>query len=119
VLNPDIVVRSRGVMEKCSMCAQRIYDGKRAAALAGTEVKDGSIQPACAQSCPTNAIIFGDRNDKESKVARLEQDPRNYAVLAEINTRPTVTYLTKVRNRPTKDTELLRADGHGHEEGAH
>lgn len=119
VLNPDIVVRSRGVMEKCSMCAQRIYEGKRSAALAGTDVKDGSIQPACAQSCPTNAIIFGDRNDKESKVARLEQDPRNYAVLAEINTRPTVTYLTKVRNRPPKESELVLERGHGHEAEAH
>jgi molybdopterin-containing oxidoreductase family iron-sulfur binding subunit len=105
VLNPDITVRSRGVMEKCSMCAQRIYDGKREAALHNVPIKDGSIQPACAQTCPTQAISFGDQNDQESRVAKLLTDPRNYAVLAEINTKPAVTYLTKVRNRPTKDYE--------------
>ena len=114
-LNPDLVVRSRGVMEKCSMCAQRIYEGKRNAALNNEDVKDGNIQTACAQSCPTDAIMFGDRNDKKSVVARLEKDPRNYQVLAEINTRPTVTYLTKVRNRPAKASELaLEHDGHDH-----
>ncbi|MCB9892845.1 MAG: 4Fe-4S dicluster domain-containing protein [Planctomycetes bacterium] len=117
VLNPDVVVRSRGVMEKCSMCAQRIYEGKRSAALANEDVKDGNIQTACAQTCPTDAIMFGDRNDAKSTVARLEKDPRNYAVLAEINTRPTVTYLTKVRNRPAKKSGLaLEHDGHSHEE---
>jgi Fe-S-cluster-containing dehydrogenase component len=119
VLNPDVVVRSRGVMEKCSMCAQRIYEGKRNAALAGTKVEDGSINTACAQTCPTDAIVFGDRNDKESAIARLAKDPRNYQVLAELNTDPTVTYLTKVRNRPAKATELKRHDdghaGHDHD----
>lgn len=116
VLNPDIVVRSRGVMEKCSMCAQRIYDGKREAALHGTKIADGAIQPACAQTCPTNAITFGDQNDPEHRVNKLLKDPRNYAVLAEINTRPAVTYLTKVRNRPAKESELkLAANDHGHD----
>ncbi|MCA8916046.1 MAG: 4Fe-4S dicluster domain-containing protein [Planctomycetes bacterium] len=116
-LNPDLVVRSRGVMEKCSMCAQRIYEGKRNAALNNEDVKDGNIQTACAQTCPTDAIMFGDRNDAKSTVARLEKDPRNYAVLAEINTRPAVTYLTKVRNRPAKKSELaLEHDAHAHEE---
>jgi len=116
VLNPDVVVRSRGVMEKCSMCAQRIYEGKRNAALAGTTVIDGSIKTACAQTCPTQAIVFGDRNDKDSAVARLSKDPRNYQLLAEINTDPTVTYLTKVRNRPAKESELKRHDAHaGHD----
>jgi Fe-S-cluster-containing dehydrogenase component len=109
VLNPDIVVRSRGVMEKCSMCAQRIYDGKREASLHGTKIEDGAITPACAQTCPTQAITFGDLNDEDHRVARLLKDPRSYAVLAEINTRPGVTYLTKVRNRPAKESELKLA----------
>lgn len=113
-INPDVVVRSRGVMEKCSMCAQRIYEGKRNAALGETVVKDGDITPACAQTCPTQAIVMGDQNDEDTRVAQLLKDPRNYAVLAEINTRPAVTYLTKVRNRPAKETELVHADDHGH-----
>ncbi|MCA8917680.1 MAG: 4Fe-4S dicluster domain-containing protein [Planctomycetes bacterium] len=118
-INPDVVVRSRGVMEKCSMCAQRIYEGKRNAALHETEVNDGDITPACAQTCPTHAIVMGDQNDEDTRVAQLLKDPRNYAVLAEINTRPAVTYLTKVRNRAPKKSELAMEtegghDGHGH-----
>ncbi|MBX3460944.1 MAG: 4Fe-4S dicluster domain-containing protein [Planctomycetes bacterium] len=110
VLNPDISIRTQGVMEKCSMCAQRIYDGKRAAALHQTKVEDGSIRTACQQTCPTNAIVFGDQNDKDSVVAKLGRDGRNYAVLAEINTRPAVTYLTKVRNRKAKPHETAHEE---------
>jgi len=116
-INPDITPRSRGVMEKCSMCVQRIYEGKRVAALNDVEVKDGDITPACAQTCPTNAIVMGDLNDEDTRVAKLLKDPRNYAVLAEINTRPVVSYLTKVRNRPPKATELAlegKSNGEGH-----
>ncbi|MCC6466397.1 MAG: 4Fe-4S dicluster domain-containing protein [Planctomycetes bacterium] len=109
-LNPDVTVRTQGVMEKCSMCAQRIYEGKRNAARAGVKLPDGAIRTACQSSCPTNAIAFGDVNDKDSVVTRLLKDPRNYAVLAEINTRPAVTYLTKVRNRKAPPAP---ADGHG------
>jgi MoCo/4Fe-4S cofactor protein with predicted Tat translocation signal len=99
VLNPDVVVRSRGVMEKCSMCVQRIQGGKLEAKKAERKLKDGDIKTACQQACPTNAIIFGDLNDEESAVTKLrKEDERNYYVLEEIGTKPTLSYLTKVRN---------------------
>ncbi len=98
VLNPDVVVRTRGVMEKCSMCIQRIQEGKLEAKKAGTKVEDGKIQTACAQSCPTDAITFGDLHDENSAVAKLYKDERMYKVLDDIGIQPTVFYLTKVRN---------------------
>jgi MoCo/4Fe-4S cofactor protein with predicted Tat translocation signal len=99
VLNPDVVVRSRGVMEKCSMCVQRIQEGKLDAKKAERKLKDGEIKTACQQACPTNAIIFGDLNDEESAVTKLrKEDERNYYVLEEVGTKPTLSYLTKVRN---------------------
>jgi MoCo/4Fe-4S cofactor protein with predicted Tat translocation signal len=99
VLNPDVVVRSRGVMEKCSMCVQRIQGGKLEAKKAERKLKDGEIKTACQQACPTNAIVFGDLNDDSSEVAMLrKEDERNYYVLEEIGTKPTLSYLTKVRN---------------------
>jgi molybdopterin-containing oxidoreductase family iron-sulfur binding subunit len=99
VLNPDVVVRSRGVMEKCSMCVQRIQGGKLDAKKAERKLKDGEVKTACQQSCPTNAIIFGDLNDEESAVTKLrKEDERNFYVLEEIGTKPAVSYLTKVRN---------------------
>ncbi len=98
VLNPDVVVRSRGVMEKCSMCVQRIQGGKLEAKKAGRKVIDGEIQTACSQSCPTNAITFGDLHDPESAVAKAYADERMYKVLDDLGIQPTVFYLTKVRN---------------------
>jgi Fe-S-cluster-containing dehydrogenase component len=98
VLNPDVVVRSRGVMEKCSMCVQRIQAGKLDAKKAGKKVVDGDIQTACAQTCPTHAITFGDLNNPESAVSKLHQDERVYKVLDDVGVQPTVFYLTKVRN---------------------
>ncbi len=98
VLNPDVVVRSRGVMEKCTMCVQRIQYGKLEAKKAGRRPKNGEIITACAQTCPTNAIIFGDYNDPESDVAQLIKDERSYYLLEELNTQPSVFYQTKVRN---------------------
>lgn len=98
VLNPDVVVRSRGVMEKCSLCIQRIQSGKLKAKIAGETIKDGEINTACAQSCPTSAIIFGNSNDKDSRVAKLMTDERNYLLLADLDTQPNVFYMTKVRN---------------------
>jgi molybdopterin-containing oxidoreductase family iron-sulfur binding subunit len=99
VLNPDVTVRSRGVMEKCSMCVQRIQYGKLEAKKAGHRPIDGEINMACAQSCPTNAIIFGDYNDSESKVTKLSTDERAYHLLEELNVQPSVYYHTKVRNK--------------------
>ncbi|MDL1870787.1 4Fe-4S dicluster domain-containing protein [Deltaproteobacteria bacterium PRO3] len=98
-LNPDITVRSRGVMEKCSMCIQRIQEGKLQAKNEGRALQDGEIQMACQQSCPGKAIVFGDLNDPNSEISKLLKDERYYAVLEELNVRPAVGYLTKVRNK--------------------
>ncbi|WP_026897079.1 TAT-variant-translocated molybdopterin oxidoreductase [Daejeonella oryzae] len=98
VLNPDVTPRSRGVMEKCSMCIQRIQAGKLQAKLEKRPLKDGDVKVACQQTCPTNAIIFGDGNDPESEVSKALKSERTYYVLEEINTIPGVGYQTKVRN---------------------
>ena len=99
VLNPDVVVRSRGVMEKCSMCIQRIQYAKLEAKKKSSKVIDGSFTTACAQACPTGAITFGDVNDKKSKVAAAKEDKRAYHLLDEVGTQPSVFYQTKVRNK--------------------
>ena len=96
VLNPDVTVRSRGVMEKCSMCVQRIQVGKAAARREGRPLADGEIQTACQQSCPSRAIVFGDLSDPASAVSRAMTGPRAYTVLGELNTRPGVGYLARV-----------------------
>ncbi len=99
VLNPDVTVRSRGVIEKCSLCVQQIQGGKIAAKKAGTPVMDGAIETACSAGCPTNAITFGDLNDSKSKALALSQDERAYHMLEEIGVKPNVSYLARVRNR--------------------
>lgn len=98
VLNPDVVVRTRGVMEKCSLCVQRIQEGKLKAKKEGRKLADGEIQTACSQSCPTKAITIGDVNDSESMVAKQKENPRRYFLLEEVGIRPNVFYLTKIRN---------------------
>lgn len=98
VINPDVTVRTRGVMEKCSMCVQRIQAGKLTAKLEGRKIKDGEIQTACSQSCPADAIVFGDMNDPESKIAKHFAQQRSYTVLEELNVQPSVRYMTKIRN---------------------
>ena len=108
--NPDVTLRSRGVMEKCTFCSQRIELGKSKAKGEGRRVKDDDIRTACQDACPTNAITFGDVNNPASAVAKLQKHPRGYAVLEELNTRPAVTYLTKVRNRAAAKS----AGGEGH-----
>ena len=104
-LNPGVTVRSRGVMEKCSMCVQRISEGKIEAARRGEPLVEGAIQTACQQSCPARAIVFGDMNDPDSAIRAALKDPRRYGVLEELNIRPSVSYLRMVRNRETADPE--------------
>jgi len=102
--NPDVSVRSRGVMEKCTYCVQRIsehrIDTETASVREGKpiKIKDGELQTACQQSCPAEAIVFGNINDPESKVSKLKALSRNYSLLGELNTRPRTTYLAEVRN---------------------
>jgi molybdopterin-containing oxidoreductase family iron-sulfur binding subunit len=98
VLNPDVTVRSRGVMEKCSMCVQRIQAGKLTAKKEGRPVQDGEIVTACADACPTNAITFGDLNDKASANRKKSQNVRSYNAIEEVGAQPNIYYMTKVRN---------------------
>ncbi len=99
VLNPDVVVRSRGVMEKCTMCVQTIQAGKLSAKKAGRPVADGEIKTACQSACPTHAISFGDLNDADSKISEIRKDDKNFFLLEDIGVKPTVSYLLKVRNQ--------------------
>ncbi|MEX2089190.1 MAG: 4Fe-4S dicluster domain-containing protein, partial [Bacteroidota bacterium] len=99
-LNPDVTVRSKGVMEKCTFCVQRVVEGKNNAKMEGRPVADGEITTACQQACPAQAIVFGDLKDPESNVNRLREKnkPRGYRVLEELNTQPAVVYLKEIRS---------------------
>ena len=99
VLNPDVTVRAKGVIEKCSFCVQRIQEKKLKAKLENRKLHDGDIKTACQQACPANAIVFGDLNDKNSEVAKLFKQKRRYHLLEELHTLPSVGYLTKVKNK--------------------
>jgi molybdopterin-containing oxidoreductase family iron-sulfur binding subunit len=94
-LNPDVSVREVGVMEKCTFCVQRINGAKRDAKAAGRPLQDGDVTPACAQACPAQAIVFGDLNDPDSRVARLSRSPRGSQLLGDLGTQPKVTYLSR------------------------
>jgi molybdopterin-containing oxidoreductase family iron-sulfur binding subunit len=121
VLNPDVTVRARGVMEKCTMCVQRIQSGKLAARREDRRPVDGEINTACASACPADAIVFGDMNDPNSRITAMLQlqeekdekgriekvvnEDRAYHVLEEINVNPNVWYFTKIRNKEKQTTE--------------
>ncbi len=117
VLNPDVSVRGRGVMEKCTYCIQRVQNGKVNARSEGRRVEDGEIQSACQVACPTQAIVFGDIKDPASTVTRLQKDPRAYAMLEELNTKPRTLFLARVRNvhQRLKTADQLKAvESHHH-----
>jgi len=106
--NPDVTVRDNGVMEKCTFCVQRIRDAQHLATLEGRPLRDGEVVPACQQTCPAEAIVFGDARDHDSRVARTAESERTYRVLDEfINTQPAVSYLKKVTFHTPED------GGHG------
>jgi molybdopterin-containing oxidoreductase family iron-sulfur binding subunit len=133
LMNPDVTVRSRGVMEKCSFCVQRINHARIEAKKLDRPILDGEIVTACEAACPSRAIVFGDINDPESRVSRAKAEPLAYGLLADLNTRPRVTYLARIDNPnpaitgpdglgskggaalPTRDPRPSKADTHGHE----
>jgi molybdopterin-containing oxidoreductase family iron-sulfur binding subunit len=98
VFNPEVTVRPRGVMEKCTFCVQRIEDGKQRAKIEARPVRDGEIRPACAVACPAEAIVFGDLKDPKSRVSRMSRRDRGYGMLEELGIKPSVTYLAKISN---------------------
>ena len=114
--NPDVTVRSRGVMEKCTYCVQRINQARAAAIREERRIQDGEVLTACQSACPTGAIVFGDLNDPASRIARQKANPLNYALLAELNTKPRTTYFAIVTN-PNPELEPARPETHSESAG--
>ncbi|HEY8279921.1 MAG TPA: TAT-variant-translocated molybdopterin oxidoreductase [Bdellovibrionota bacterium] len=113
MMNPEVTLRSRGVMEKCTFCVQRIEAGKSLAKSQGRRAGDGDIRTACQDACSADAIVFGDTNNPESKVSKLRSHPRGFVTLEEVNAKPQITYLTKVRNRAPEGGEGKQGEHHG------
>ncbi|HJS47945.1 MAG TPA: 4Fe-4S dicluster domain-containing protein, partial [Gemmatimonadales bacterium] len=111
-LNPEVTVRARGVMEKCTFCIQRIRGAQHRARLEDRPLRDGDVVTACAQACPSGALVFGDLHDPDSAVSRVAADPRGYHVLEELNVRPAVTYLARVQHRPADAPAAPAGGGH-------
>jgi molybdopterin-containing oxidoreductase family iron-sulfur binding subunit len=114
--NPDVTMRSRGVMEKCSYCIQRIRETGRRAQLEEREIRDGEVQTACQQACPADAITFGDQSDPTTKVSKKKENARRYEMLDELNVKPRTSYLGRVRNL---SDDLAPASSHGKTEPQH
>jgi molybdopterin-containing oxidoreductase family iron-sulfur binding subunit len=108
--NPDVSVRTRGVMEKCSWCVQRIRKSQQQADNENRDLRANEVETACQQACPTDAITFGDLNNPESDVVREKQNPRRYELLAYLNTKPRLSYLGRVRNTNSRIEEALSSN---------
>ena len=102
-LNPDVTVREKGVMEKCTFCVQRIHEAERTASAEGRLVRDGDVTPACVQTCPSEVFVFGDMSDPQSAVAQAAHSHRGYRTLSELNTQPAIIYLGKVTLDPVQN----------------
>jgi molybdopterin-containing oxidoreductase family iron-sulfur binding subunit len=130
VWNPDVTVRTRGIMEKCTFCTQRIVAAKDAAKdkandkandkakdmgkVVGEKLRDGDLKTACQQTCPTNAIVFGDMNDPQSRVSKMKGSPQAFRVLESLNNKPSISYMTKVRNKEPNREASPHAGGGEH-----